>query len=76
MYMFIARNLIEVTVMKNKKTDFSSQRRKSTRQKNKPLTPLQQFDMSQFFEENLFDIIELEENRSGIEEFEKAAKRK
>ena len=60
-------------MMKNKKTDVNNQRRKTTRQKSKNQTPLQQFDVTQFFEENLFDIIELEENRSGIEEFEKAA---
>ena len=60
-------------MMKNKKTDVNNQRRKTTRQKSKNQTPLKQFDVTQFFEENLFDIIELEENRSGIEEFEKAA---
>ncbi len=59
--------------MRNKKTEHSNQKRTSMRQKSRTQTPLQQFDVTQFFEENLFDIIELEENRSGIEEFEKAA---
>ena len=38
-------------------------------------TPLQQFDVAAFFEENLFDIIDLEENRSGVKEFEDAVKK-
>lgn len=38
-------------------------------------TPLQQFDIAAFFEENLYDIIDLEENRSGIKEFEDAVKK-
>lgn len=44
----------------------------ATRQHKK--TPLQQFDVAAFFEENLFDIIDLEENRSGVKEFEEAVK--
>lgn len=46
---------------------------KSTRSVKK--TPLQQFDVAAFFEENLFDIIDLEENRSGVKEFEDAVKK-
>lgn len=38
-------------------------------------TPLQQFDIAAFFEENLYDIIDLEENRSGVKEFEDAVKK-
>ncbi|HAX72729.1 MAG TPA: hypothetical protein DCY20_04335 [Firmicutes bacterium] len=38
-------------------------------------TPLQQFDVAAFFEEYLDDIIDLEENRSGVEEFEDAVKK-
>ena len=49
-------------------------RRQPTRQKKQAKTPLQQFDVTRFFEENLFDIIELEENRSGVEEFLEAAR--
>ena len=37
-------------------------------------TPLQEFDVKAFFEENLSDIIDLEENRSGVREFEDAYK--
>ena len=37
-------------------------------------TPLQEFDVKAFFEENLYDIIDLEENRSGVREFENAYK--
>ncbi|MCL1949693.1 MAG: hypothetical protein FWF59_08180 [Turicibacter sp.] len=37
-------------------------------------TPLQEFDVKAFFEENLYDIIDLEENRSGVCEFEDAYK--
>ena len=39
------------------------------------LVPLPQFDVAAFFEENLFDIIDLEENRSGVKEFEDAVKK-
>jgi len=37
-------------------------------------TPLQEFDVKAFFEENLYDILDLEENRSGVREFEDAYK--
>ena len=43
--------------------------------RNKKKTPLQQFDVAAFFEENLYDIIDLEENRSGVKEFEDAVKK-
>ncbi|MDO5794440.1 MAG: hypothetical protein Q4Q00_09690 [Turicibacter sp.] len=43
--------------------------------RNHKKTPLQQFDVAAFFEENLFDIIDLEENRSGVKEFEDAVKK-
>ena len=43
--------------------------------RNHKKTPLQQFDVTAFFEENLFDIIDLEENRSGVKEFEDAVKK-
>ena len=43
--------------------------------RNTKKTPLQQFDVAAFFEENLYDIIELEENRSGVKEFEDAVKK-
>ena len=36
----------------------------------KKKTPLQEFDVRAFFEEHLDDIIDLEENHSGIREFE------
>ena len=55
--------------MLQKKTQTS----KTTRSHKK--TPLQQFDVAAFFEENLFDIIDLEENRSGVKEFEDAVKK-
>ena len=42
---------------------------------NRPKTPLEAFDVKAFFEENLYDIIDLEENRSGIKEFEDAVKK-
>ena len=42
---------------------------------NHKKTSLQQFDVAAFFEENLFDIIDLEENRSGVKEFEDAVKK-
>ena len=47
----------------------------SSRTRNHKKTPLQQFDVAAFFEENLFDIIDLEENRSGVKEFEDAVKK-
>lgn len=43
--------------------------------RNTKKTPLQQFDVAAFFEENLYDIIDLEENRSGVKEFEDAVKK-
>ena len=46
----------------------------SSSTRNHKKTPLQQFDVAAFFEENLFDIIDLEENRSGVKEFEDAVK--
>jgi hypothetical protein len=46
----------------------------NTDMRGKRKTPLQEFDVRAFFEENLFDIIDLEENRSGIREFEDALK--
>ena len=45
----------------------------STRRAKK--TPLQQFDVAAFFDEKLSDIIDLEENRSGVKEFEDAVKK-
>lgn len=42
--------------------------------RNQRKTPLQQFDVRAFFDEHLHDIIDLEENRSGIREFEDAVK--
>jgi hypothetical protein len=64
--------------MRSKKAGPASGVRKSetvagSMQKSKR-TPLQEFDVRAFFEENLFDIIDLEENRSGINEFEDALK--
>ena len=47
----------------------------SSSTRNHKKTPLQQFDVAAFFEENLFDIIDLEENRSGVKEFEDAVKK-
>lgn len=46
--------------------------RTSITPENRNKTPLQQFDIAAFFEENLYDIIDLEENRSGVQEFEEA----
>lgn len=46
--------------------------RTSITPENRTKTPLQQFDIAAFFEQNLYDIIDLEENRSGIQEFEEA----
>ncbi len=46
--------------------------RQSKTPENRKKTPLQQFDIAAFFEENLYDIIDLEENRSGVQEFEEA----
>jgi|GEM_PF-2259560 len=43
--------------------------------RNRQKTPLESFDVKAFFEENLYDIIDLEENRSGIKEFEDAVKK-
>ena len=43
--------------------------------RNTKKTPLQQVDVAAFFEENLYDIIDLEENRSGVKEFEDAVKK-
>ena len=43
--------------------------------RNTKKTPLQQIDGAAFFEENLYDIIDLEENRSGVKEFEDAVKK-
>lgn len=43
--------------------------------RNRKKTPLESFDVKAFFEENLYDIIDLEENRSGIKEFEDAVKK-
>jgi len=42
---------------------------------NPKKTPLENFDIKVFFEENLYDIIDLEENRSGVKEFEDAVKK-
>lgn len=48
---------------------------KPKRKKPPQKTPLQSFDIRGFFEENLADIIDLEENRSGVREFEEAVKK-
>lgn len=63
-----SRNKKATNAMSNSmNTDPSSGKRRKT--------PLEAFDVRAFFEENLYDIIDLEENRSGVREFENAVKR-
>ena len=63
------RNKRSINVLGGKKNpEFSNPSR------NRKQTPLDSFDVKAFFEENLYDIIDLEENRSGIREFEEAVK--